>query len=293
MLNTMKFQLSIMMAKKEFKISFLVIFLYCIISFVYAAISQWGLDGAYVLSANALFCGNAYSKTWYYFIYLFSFSIVLPFSSSHINDIECGITPFILTKSTRKEYYLTKIFVCFIGGFIIIFIPFLLNLALCHLTFPNNMNYQFGEYGMPNFFRTILGTNLSYNTEQKIIPFIKLFLNSPTIYNIVYICILSIVSGIFSVFLLCITYLKKLHRAILFVPIYVIVLFSSVISEYGFSRAINDYKQIFVNYDIMDYLVAFGFSGKSVIYISVFFSIIALFCIFSYLKIINSDEFTD
>lgn len=290
MWNSIVFEIKTMINKKGFCTSFIVMLVFSLFSFVVCASRSWGEELSQVLSADSQFMGNAYSPTWYFFTYLFSFIIVLPHSLSYITDLELGTYSVIVVRSGKKQYLVSKIFATFIGNFVLITIPFLVNLILCHLTFSNEPNFIFGEYGLPNYFRTIMGTNYVFSAFQKEIPFLPIFLLSPTLYNILYILILGFASGIFGVLVLSISFIFSKRRAYLFAPVYLLMLLTSVLSEYSYSKAVNNPGQVFINFDLMDYLAAFGYPGKSALYIAILLVISLAFCIATFIKALYNDQ---
>lgn len=289
MRRSVKYEIRVMLHKKEFALAFCVMLAFCVFSFIYAALGQWGVERSQLLSADSLFMGVSFSSTWYYFVYLFAFIIVLPHSMSYINDLESGVFSMVVIRSGKMRYYLSKLVAAFIGNVIIIAIPFIMNLILCHMTFSSEPNYLFGEYGLPNYFRTVLGTNYVFNANQTIIPFVQLFLKHSALYNLMYIGFLSAAAGVLGAFLVCFSFLFKKRRAILFIPIYIYILFSSVISEYFYTMAMSNPDFIFRNFDFMDYFAVFGFQGKSILYLMCVFLLLILFCVFSCFRTIKAD----
>lgn len=142
-------------------------------------------------SANDVFCGVEMSALRTIFETVFPFIVVFPFSFSYITDLSVKVHPYLIGRMGRRNYFAGKIVTTFIGAFITIFIPFFINLLLCYITFPWNNNHIFGAYNALNYAETLLGTNISINTVQSDLPFLKLYLYSPMAYNFLYLFILS------------------------------------------------------------------------------------------------------
>lgn len=289
MRHSIKYETIVMVHKKEFKFSFCGMMGFSVLSFIYTAAMQWGADQSKLPSADILFMGSSYSYTWAYYIYFFAFVIVLPYSFSYISDIETGVFHVVLVRSSKAKYYLSKIFACFLGNVLIIAIPLIVNLILCHMTFSSKPNFLFGEYGMPNYFKTVLGTNFIINMEHSSFPLVRVFLYNSTLYNLLYIGWQSFISGMLGVFLTCMSFVIK-NRAALFVPVYVLSLFSSVASEASYSNAIHDANEVFVNYNFMDYLAVFGYPGQSLIYLLAVLSFLLILSICAFAKAMKTDE---
>lgn len=278
-----------MLSKRNFCISFLVMLAFSFFSFCNVAAENFGKEMTQVFSADACFMGDEYLSTFSFFLYIFSFIVVVPHAMSYIGDLETGVYSLVVLRIGKVRYLFSKMIATFFGNFIIIAVPFVFNLILCHLTFSHQPNYYFGEYGMPNYTNMILGTAYAFSAEHTEISFFKIFLESPTLYNLLHILILSIVSGFLGVLLLCFSFIFNRRRAYMFAPVYLLMRASSVVTEYIYARAISDPDVLFVNYNIMSYLAVFGYPGKSVTYIVVLVVLGILFAVFSTLKAIKTD----
>lgn len=289
MRSAINYEFKTMLNKRSFCVSLIITLSFSIFSFGVIAFRSLGTEMSQVLSADSCFMGNYYSPAWFFFIYIFSFVIVLPHSMSYISDIETGIYPLVVLRAGKKKYFLSKIIATFWGNFIIIALPFFVNLILCHLTFSNKPNYSFGEYGLPNYFTMVTGSSYMFSTQQSEIPFLPVFLTSPTLYNVIYILIVSIASGFLGIFVLSFSFLFIRKRAYLFAPVYLIMIASSVVSEYIYSRAISNSSVQFTNVNLMDYLAAFSYPGKNIIYISSIFILCVIFIVIATAKAIKAD----
>ncbi len=293
MLQSVKYEWKVMLHKKEFLVAFCAAMAFCVLSLLVstnAALRNCGADQSEVLSADSIFAGNASSGIWYFFQYLFPFLIVLPHSISYIQDIDCGALPLLTTRGDRKRYVFSKLTACFLGNVVIILIPFLLNLLLCHIAFPSNENSARWVYGVLQYDGILLGTNHSYQTAYGALPFLRLYLFSPTLYNVLYILILSLASGIVGVFVLCLSFFFHKQKAPLFLPVFLMVLGSSVLNAYCLSRAVSDASYQYVNYNLMDYFAAFGYRGQSPYYILGVAAVLLVFCAFAVRHVLRADE---
>lgn len=293
MLQSLKYEWNVMLHKKEFSVAFCAAIIFCVISLIQStntALRYCGTDLSEVVSANSIYAGNANSGLWYSFMYLFPFLVVLPHSLSYIQDVECGILPLLITRGNRKRYLFSKLSACFFGNVVIILIPFLLNLLLCHIAFPVNENSSRWYYGVLDYSGILLGTNNLFQTDYGALPFLRLFLYSPTLYNVLYILILSFASGVFGVFVLCLSFFFRKQKAPLFLPVFLMVLGSSVLNSYCLNRAICDAGYRYVNYNLMDYFAAFGYRGQSPYYILGIVAVLLVFCTFAVHHALHADE---
>jgi len=283
------YEIKTMINRKAFCISFVAVLLFSFASFVIAVLNNWGAEWSNVFSADDQFVGNAFSGLWEFFGYVFAFMIVLPHAMSYLGDIESGAYSLAVVRAGKLRYFLSKLAATFVGNFLIIALPFLINLLLCHLAFSGKPNFSFGEYGMPNYFRTLMGTNFILPLEQSQIPFLHIFLISPTLYSLLYTAIISCVSGLLGVFVLCLSFFVR-KRALLFIPVYLLILFSSVVTEYNYSASLSNPGRVFVNYDFMDYLGTHGYPGQISRYPAILFLVLVIFCVLATCWAIRNDQ---
>ena len=165
-----------------------------------------------------------------------------------------------------------------------------MNLGFCYLAFGREENTIFGAYETWGYYQTLMGTNFAHPTLYQRLPLLKLYLFSSGLYNFVYIIFLSFVSGLFGVFVLCMSMCGIKSRAFLFTPLYILWLISSVESEYSYSRAASGDGSFYVNYNFMDYLSANGGVGQNFVYFGTVLLAIVIFCVCIWIKQISIDE---
>ena len=289
MLKAIIYEIKTMINRKAFCISFIAVLLFSFASFVIAVLTNWGAEWSKVLSADDQFVGNASYGLWEFFRYVFAFIIVLPHAMSYLGDIESGAYSLAVVRAGKLRYFLSKLAATFAGNFLIIALPFLINLLLCHLAFSGKPNFTFGEYGLPNYFSTLMGTNFILPLERGQIPFLHVFLLSPTLYSLLYTAIISCVSGLLGVFVLCLSFFVR-KRAFLFIPVYLLFLFSSVVTEYNYSASLSDPGRVFVNYDLMDYLGTHGYPGQISRYPVILFLALVIFCALATCWALRNDQ---
>lgn len=292
MKNGINYQWQLMRRDMGFKISFLLMMIYSVGSVVYTLLLPSNAEIYSNLSADAIYAGGM-SPLWYYFREAFPFLAVLPFSLSYINDRDSGIIPLVLSRGNTKEYFLSKTFVCFCGSAIIILLPLAFNLSLCHIALPSGYNYPFGSYGDLNFSNLLTGETLMFSTKNPAFPFLRIFLRTPVGYNILYILLLSLFSGLLGVVPLCLSFLIKRYRVLLFVPNFILLRVSSVLEQISYNRAIEAPAYNYTNYRIMDYLGPFTYVGQNPVYIFSVVLALVLFCVICCTVAIRRDELLD
>jgi hypothetical protein len=257
-LHLIKIQFLLMINKLSFKISFTIILFFCLVCYLINVISVIDSDIFNIYSANSLFALNSYNNYWNIFCNIYPFLLVFPFSFSYIDDLNAKINPYFMGRMGKRNYFVSKMITCFIGGFIIIFIPFIINLILCNLTFPHNNTTFFGAYNLVNYSENLTGINVFINTKQKGLLFLKLYLLSPLAYNLFYITILSIFTGILSMVSLALSFFQSKYKIILFVPIFLFFHLSNILDTISYS------SDTYTNYNWMSYLCVDSFYGKNI-----------------------------
>lgn len=260
--NSIKVQFSLMLNRKEFQCSFLISLFYACFSFIYVMGQFKGIDVCMIKDANQGVCYSELNGLWFYFLVLYPFLILLPFSTSYIDDHQNRLVPFYTLRNTRRTYFYSKIAVSFLGSFLVIFIPFLINLILCNAFMPHNFNTWFGEYQMENFYRSLTGTNLLYTTVSLKLPMLRVYLFSPLLYNFLYLIILSVVSGLFSAFMLSCSFCLIRKKIVLFMPLFIVFRILSVLDSYYFDQAI-DTGTTYINCNVLSYIVPSISKGQS------------------------------
>lgn len=252
MLASIKTQIMIMRKGKEYKAAFIGTFLYSSLAFIYALIIYAGKDLSLVKDANQMVCFSEANVWWLPFCILWPFLIVLPFSTSYVDDYKNQLLHVYFSKVSRRDYYVSKLVAAFAGTAFIIAVSFLTNLLLCNCFFPHNGNTWIGEYQMPNFYRGLLGTNIDYDTPYPSIPFLRVYLFSPFLYNLIYILLFSSFSGLMSSFIMSLSFWLKKNKIILFAPVFIMTQLLRVIDAQAFSKAIES-RGFYINVNIFEY----------------------------------------
>lgn len=278
MFTSVRSQFWTMVRQKEFLFAFFVSTLYACIAFILALYSASQQDLSMIFDASQFICYGTSFGAWGYFKAILPFLVVLPFATSYIDDYNNHLLPAYVSRVSRGVYFSSKAIACFLGTAIVIFIPFLLNFLLCNIFLPHNTNFTFGEYQRTNYFRTLLGTNLIYETAYPTIPFLDIYLVSPQLYNFLYLFLLSGFAGLLGSFILSISFIWPRSKVLLFVPVFLI---QRGLLEYDageLSRAIK-HGSIYINWDLIDYVIPSISKGKSPYLIGAVIVILMLFII--------------
>ncbi|CDG36809.1 hypothetical protein CTHBC1_2209 [Acetivibrio thermocellus BC1] len=134
----------------------------------------------------------------------------------------------------KKNYILSKAIVSFCGSFLIIFIPFLLNMLLNHITYLENENTYRGIRFSHIYCSSFINDAPVNNSKMFLYP---LYIKCQILYNIIYTFMISIFSGILGLFAFACSLKIKKHKVFIFVPVYALFMLTklagSSFSYYG------------------------------------------------------------
>lgn len=132
-------QLSRLLSRNEFKIAWVLSMLFVTAAFIEACCMVWGKDKSELFSAALGWIGNKniFLGTVMFVFYFFAVSIIasLPFSDSFLKDKHSRSLCAVLTRCEWGSYIRSGLFLTFISGFIVIFVPLLLSQALAFIVF--------------------------------------------------------------------------------------------------------------------------------------------------------------
>lgn len=199
-MNMIRYNLNMMMRKKTFKFSFGLVMMLCILLPFFFAIKYKGYPVYQLPAAYTLYVGNELGLAWKYVRILFPFLVILPYSMCFFEESKEGTILYIQSRCGRKKYYGSQMITCFIGGFILIGIPFLINILLNAIIFPANANDYISTYDMftENWSGSITGSNIIFPVISKGYILKGLFINHPQIHNLLFAVLAGIVAGIMS-----------------------------------------------------------------------------------------------
>jgi hypothetical protein len=227
-----------------------------------------------IYSWHRLYSGNALSNIWPVFSNIYPFIVVFPFGFSFIQDRDARVLAWHIRRSGQRRYFRSKLIVAFIGGFIVIAIPFLINMLLCYATFPHNYNSDLQYYSW------LTGENVFRDTVFAHKPFPSLFAYSLFLYNIVFLTIFSCFSGLLSMFTMGCSFFIRRYKIMLLIPLFVIFQAGSYLS--GVIYDYNNQSIRYFNTNLLDYISTDAFYGQSVPFIASFLSAICLFIVIAY-----------
>lgn len=256
MWNSIKVQLKIMRISREFRVALLISSLYAVYAFVYYALEARKEDIFHVLDASEYVCFSPNNGLWNMYLMVYPFLVVMPFATSYISDYKNRLMVIYASRVSRRNYYLSKLVASFIGSALVVAIPFLLNLLLCNIFFPHNLNY-WSIYPMRSYYGNLLGLTFAYEHISSQIPFLGVLLSSPVLYGVLYIFLFSFISGLLGMLAMAISFVVKRFKIILYIPIYVLIQILSNMDMVVLNAAI-DGKETYVSYNFLDYFIPYN-----------------------------------
>lgn len=221
LLNSSRMQLNLIIHKKGFQISFLIVLGYVIINYLYYVFTLWGYNSSDLYNPAVLIALNSDSKFSWYFITYYPFLVVLPAGFTFMTDREINIIPIVQSRQSIQNYYFSKIIASFISGFIVFSIPFLFNLLINVLTFPFDSN------GTLTNFPTYSDTYFEYASCYL---FSNLY-HHIYLYYILTILLFGCFSGSVSMFLAAISTFKLKYKIFMLLPFYLLTYFIRIIGN--------------------------------------------------------------
>lgn len=222
-MKSVKYNLSIMVRKKTFRFSFFLVLLLCIfLPFVYA-IEYKGYSVVELPAAHTLYVGNAMGLAWKYMQLVFPFLVIFPYSMSFFEESKEGTILYIQARSGRKQYYFSQVITCFIGGFVIIGVPFAINILLNSIIFPDNANDYISTYDIytSNWSSCITGSSTIFHVISKGYMLKSLYINHPQLHNLLFALLSGVVSGIMSMLAYAFSIFIRKSRLFIFFLMYV------------------------------------------------------------------------
>lgn len=177
--------------KIEFKIIFGIVFVFCMAGFLLEAVSDYGQSYQFVRSAGeCVFLQSAESE-----FLLKNLNLLLPiftallYAGSLLDEKRTHIAENLVTRVGKKKYLWAKAVAVFLSAFVTFIVPLLINLGLCYLFFP--LEGSDSMWLEPAY---LIGVSAYY--PQCMLDFLRI--QSPIIYNLTYIFIYALCSGILA-----------------------------------------------------------------------------------------------
>lgn len=274
--SMLKMQISTMFRGKGFKAAFGISMICAVLFFIIESPMPYGVfNGFYA------YCGMGDCNEWAMFSFLLSFLIVLPFATSFQDDLHKRTYGALMIRENRREYIKAKMTATFIGNFIMVVIPFLLNMLLCFIFLSHVTNTPYGEPGSNLFIAIMEGSGADYSSIHPGQPLVGLIKFSPVLYCILYLILLGVFCGLAGVVVLALSFWVRKYKLVLFLPFLLIGQLGETWTGISLNQAIEDRSHVFWNFSLWDYVAPFSYTGKSYV---IFWGFVAVLCVFVYVS---------
>lgn len=233
------FHIKKMIRSLQYRVAFLISSLCVCLTLLLEAWKYRKADRFASVSASEAVCGYGFSYGWKIFSAIWPFLVVLAFSTSYVSDKKNHCVPAVLVRTDWKKYLRGKLAVSAIGSMSVVLIPLLLNMLLCYLIFPSNLNLMWGAYEGNMYEVSLLGENQLYASVNPQYLFLNVYLKSPVLYQLLYFLILGVFSGVCGAFVMAISFVFSGNIIALFLPIYIICVGTMQLNSLFFARIIN------------------------------------------------------
>lgn len=290
MLSAIKWQLKLMINRLNFKIAFTIMMIIAVASPVFFAANGWLLElekSTTVDKTYAFILWDEYPMSSM-LSYLLPIISILPFSVIHFTNRQLNSTSVYMTRLGVKKYYISQAISSFIGSFIIVFLPLIINITLNNIFFIETKTDYFDRKFFNMIENDVPKQHLNYTDHPYAIPFAKFFFSNPIIYTIITALLLSLFIGLCGLLAYSISFKVKKYGIITAAPM-AIVFYVGLKNKAYWGSTIPTKR--FVNYNVLDYFVINGAPGRNYLMLFLFgLSILCISIVLIYLKI-QSEQF--
>lgn len=213
MKNSLNFQLKTMLNSKGFNISILIMCIYAVAVPIFYAVQFTNHDINEVPAAYSFFIGSSLCEIPNRIFYtLTPLMVAFPFADSYFTDSQNKTIYSVLSRCSKNNYYYGKLICVYISGFLVVFIPLIMNYLINFAIFPVDSTVEFykgfGQIQNQLYLQRYLDNGGS-------IFFKHLFFTNQYLYEIVYLFIASFFAGLFSVIIFQFSFFYKGNRIML------------------------------------------------------------------------------
>ncbi len=253
MMKMLSFQVLRLFHSREYRIALVIsVGLTCTL-FILEVLKSFQLDRAAIITAVEHSCIWGESFGWSVFSIIWPFLVVLPGATSFVEEKKDSVIGTIVIRKSYPSYIISKVLTSGIGSAIVIGIPELINFIMCLIVFPHNHNQMrlFWFYG---FSESLMGENRMFRSMVSHYPFLQLYLDSPILYSLLYIVILTGFSALCGAAITAVSFIVSKSKIALFVPLYFLVVVTQYLSAAMLSYAMKNPNYKYFSTYLMDYL---------------------------------------
>lgn len=249
MKKNVSMQIKLMLSQKSLHYTLIVLSLFSCVAFLVNCISNFGRPITDVPNAYFFFIGSSLSEGFYYiFSIILPIICVIPFADSYFRDRNKNTLPIIILRSSPVKYYFSKGIAIFISGFIIVFISLALNFLLNFIAFPVSKGCDFTMF--PTYYSDFYIKG--YWSDNILLK--NLFVGYPYLYNLLFLFIISIVGGVYSIIVYNLSYFTKKQHIMMLASMFVLSNVFAIISTVtnNFNIRLENYCFAFSQFESID-----------------------------------------
>ena len=215
-MKILKAQLELMLKRKGFVLSLSFGVIFSAVVYIIDCIMFFGEATFQVRAAKYMYLGSDLIDAVIFEIYnsLFPILAVLPFADTFFEEREQKTVEFCITRQSNNSYYFSKMLAVFISGFLIAVIPLLINYLLNFISFPLNSMID-----ATNFSKIQSGI---YSSAIDTALFPEIFAKNIYLYNLIYLAVTSVTSGMIAVVVYQLSFFYKKSRVFLLISFFVV-----------------------------------------------------------------------
>lgn len=215
LIKSIKTQYKIIVEKKSFYFMFVAVFGFMLFHFLGNVFEYAGRDVVDMYHPMRILLLAKGGRNYHYFILLYPIIVAIPAAFSYMYDQDVNEQIYIQTKTGIRDYYVGKLVATFVATFMVFAIPFLVEIVLNIIAFPNNATGSLSNLSLYD------STELE-SVNRLLLP--KLYAHSTYLYAIVLTIVFGIVSGVCASFALAVSMVIKLkYKVFVLLPAYVIL----------------------------------------------------------------------
>ncbi len=253
MFKSFKTHMSVICSRPGFMLTFMGLLAWAFYILVCNVMKYKGTDISNMINPVELMILGEGGKFHWYFVQFYPFLAVIPAAFSIMTDSITGELPNIIYRSGTARYYISKQLAVFAATFICFAVPFIIEMAANFIVFPKE--------AMGNLY----GCDLYSSNYESIFqyPFIYFYANNRVVFQLIYIGITSSLAGLLAVFASSVSVFLKRFRAIVFIPVYLILAVAGRIGN------VFDDMEIRVKFQYGNYITSCstGFNQGNYIYL--------------------------
>ena len=237
MTRMLKLELINCLSRREFKFIFAILMSFSIGSFLIVCLKNYGQGASLIRSAYEMSIMQGTSTG----VVLSIQNMLIPlfasiiYSDSYYSDHRSGVYKNILTRTDTKTYFWAKAIVIIVVTFTVFLIPLFLNQLLSLLAFPTqgfDNNFAFPPY------------DIGIQNYQSGFMFDLLRIQSPLLYNLLYMFLISLVASLFALFAYGAYFVSNKGKFATIVGVFLIYIVTELaVSTLGFRLSLNNLLQ--------------------------------------------------